>query len=68
MFKVSPFVLYTFIALPLLLLSSIGVQKGIITWAFLAFLLITIGVNFYDKALVNWRGIEIDDYRILEKD
>lgn len=66
-FKVSPFVLYTFIALPLLLLSSIGVQKGIITWAFLAILLITIGVNFYDKVLVNYRGIEIDGYRILEK-
>ena len=66
-FKVSPFVLYTFIALPFLLLSSIGVQKGIITWTFLAILLITIGVNFYDKVLVNYRGIEIDGYRILEK-
>lgn len=66
-FKVSPFVLYSFVALPFLLLSSIGVQKGIITWAFLAFLLITIGINFYDKVLVNYKGIEIDDYRILEK-
>lgn len=24
-------------------------------------------INFYDKVLVNYKGIEIDDYRILEK-
>lgn len=60
-YKVSPFSLATFMGLPILFASQIGIKEGLLTWSFLSFILISFGMNFFDVNLVrNTLGLTTD--------
>lgn len=64
----SPFAFYFVIGLPLILISSIGIDKGILKWGFLSIILVTIGASLFDSDYLQKKiNINISREELIDK-
>lgn len=64
----SPFAFYFVIGLPLILISSIGIDKGILKWGFLSIILVTIGASLFDSDYLQKKiNINISKEELIDK-